>query len=94
MNVVTEYLKSIKHINLLPDSSAAMVAPFGAIQNQKEGGINLNPANLNLQIDRDPNAGMVKPLSPEALQNIHVNGFVPVIINITPVKDPRLLLGL
>jgi hypothetical protein len=60
---------------------------------ENPGGIDLNPANLNLQIKRD-GQGVPLPVNLQDLPNINVNGFVPVIINISPVKSlPALLLG-
>lgn len=57
-----------------------------------KGGIDLNPVNLNLQIKRDGN-GVPLPVEFQDIPNINVNGFVPVIINITPVTNLPLLLG-
>ena len=57
------------------------------------GGIDLNPELLDLQIKRDGN-GVPLPtgMQPvESLQNI--NGFVPVIIQMTPINNLPLLLG-
>ena len=64
-------------------SDKAMLEPVG--------GIDLNPANLNLQIKRDEK-GIPLPLEfqdPQMMQNI--NGFIPVIINITPVTNLPIL---
>ncbi len=54
------------------------------------GGIDLNPENLNMQIKRDGNG---VPLPMQDIQNIEINGFIPIIINITPVYNLPLLLG-
>ena len=56
------------------------------------GGIDLNPANLNLHIKRDGN-GIALPIEFQDVSNINVNGFTPVIINIQPVSNLPLLLG-
>jgi hypothetical protein len=58
----------------------------------RKGGIDLNPANLNLQIKRD-DAGVPLPLQFQDIPNIRINGLVPVIINIVPVADVPMLLG-
>ena len=55
------------------------------------GGIDLNPELLDLKIKRDGNGvplpAVMQPV--ESLQNI--NGFIPVIIQMTPVNMPLLL---
>ena len=58
------------------------------------GGIDFNPALLDLQIERD-GEGVPLPVfdqAPAVLEN--VPGFVPVIIDMTPVPSLPLLLGL
>ena len=47
------------------------------------GGIDMNSTNLDLQIKRD-GRGVPLPLSQQNLDNIHINGLVPVILDITP----------
>lgn len=58
------------------------------------GGINLNPAMLTLEIKRDP-SGAPLPFSaqPQDL-NMKIDGFLPVIIDITPINSLPLLLGI
>lgn len=56
----------------------------------KVGGIDLNPANLNMQIKRDGN-GVVLPLEMQDVENIQVEGFVPVIIEIVPITTLPIL---
>jgi hypothetical protein len=56
------------------------------------GGINLNPELLDLQIKRDGN-GIPLPLNLQPIRQMHIDGFVPVIINITPVVNLPMLLG-
>ncbi|MBF0385154.1 MAG: hypothetical protein HQL27_04715, partial [Candidatus Omnitrophica bacterium] len=56
------------------------------------GGINLNPALLDMIIKRDGN-GVPLPLTPVEIQNLSVDGFLPVIISVTPITDLPLLLG-
>ncbi|MEK7680310.1 MAG: hypothetical protein AAB356_08965, partial [Deltaproteobacteria bacterium] len=57
------------------------------------GGINLDPKLLDLQIKRDGN-GVPLPLPQQPVGEMHIEGFIPIIINITPVTDLPLLLGL
>ncbi len=61
--------------------------PDGAMrvadQNFNKGGIDFNAANLNLQIKRD-GAGVPLPISQQDLENIHIEGLVPIIIDIKP----------
>ena len=51
------------------------------------GGINLNPALLDLQIKRDGN-GVPLPVNQQQLQNIHIEGFMPIIILLEPSSGP------
>jgi len=54
------------------------------------GGINFDPALLDLQIKRDGN-GVPLPLIQQPIENLRINGFLPVIINVSPVSIPFLL---
>ncbi len=58
-----------------------------------KGGIDLNPTMLNMNIQRDGN-GVALPASRQSIENINVRGFIPVIINITPIVNLPLLIGL
>ena len=49
------------------------------------GGIDFNDANLNMQIKRD-GQGMVLPVDQQDLDNIKIDGLVPVILNIQPAS--------
>ena len=57
------------------------------------GGINLNPALLNLQIKRDNN-GIPLPLPQQPVGDMNIEGFLPIIINITPIPSLPMLLGM
>jgi glucose-6-phosphate isomerase len=57
------------------------------------GGIDLNPALLDLQIKRG-SGGVPLPLSMQPMEDMRVDGFLPVIINITPIPNLPMLLGL
>jgi hypothetical protein len=66
----------------------------GADPNKKNvGGIDLNTLNLKLQIKRD-DQGIPLPLQFQDVGNINVEGFVPTIIDITPVTNLPVLMGL
>ena len=58
------------------------------------GGIDLNTQRLNLNIRGDGSAGVPAVDPDELLQYQDVPGFVPVILNITPVNDVPAFLGL
>jgi hypothetical protein len=64
--------------------------------NWKQGGIDLNPAALNLKVMRT-GKGIQVQFDPAEIQRIKtegVSGFTPVIINIMPVKSMLPALGL
>ncbi len=46
-----------------------------------------------LQINRDDH-GVPLPLPQQPIDKIHIDGLIPVIINITPVQNLPILLGL
>jgi len=54
------------------------------------GGIDLNSANLNLQIKRD-GKGVPLPVSQQDLEKIHIDGLVPEIIEIKSAADSTLM---
>jgi len=77
-----------------PPVSNAQLARKPLVQTRREGGINLTPANMNLQtlnggqaIKFHMNAAMLAQLK-------NAPGFMPVIINIQPMTDLRLFLGI
>jgi len=51
-----------------------------------KGGIDLNSAHLNLQIKRD-GKGVPLPINQQDLENIHIDGLVPVILFIQPATN-------
>ena len=73
-------------------ASSPVEADDASIQGRK-GGIDLNPALLDLQIKRDKN-GVPLPLPMQPIQDMHIEGFLPVIINVTPIVNLPLLLGI
>ena len=54
------------------------------------GGIDLNGAHLYLQIKRD-GKGVPLPVNQQNLENIHIDGLIPVILEIKPALDTTLL---
>jgi hypothetical protein len=60
---------------------------------EKPGGIDMNPQWLNLQTE-GMNGDFHFFIDPGELQNMNIEGFSPVIINITPVTNLPLLLGI
>jgi len=61
---------------------------------RKVGGIDLNPALLDLKIKRDGN-GIPLPMPQQSIQELmEIEGFLPVIINVTPIQNLPMLLGL
>jgi hypothetical protein len=64
------------------------------VANKETGGIDLTPANMDLQTQN--NGGEIKfHLNPAQLAQLqNAPGFVPVIINIQPINNLRVFLGL
>lgn len=60
---------------------------------ENPGGIDLDPAMLNLQIRMDEN-GIPLPVNEQPVHLMHIDGFVPVIINVVPVTNMPMLLGI
>lgn len=61
-------------------------------ESKDRGGVDLNPALMDLQILRDGH-GIPLPLNQQPISTMEIRGLVPVIINIVPVNIP-LILGL
>ena len=63
-----------------------------AINADAPGGIDFNPAKINLNIQHGPNQSTVEfPLNNNS---VDFDGLLPVIINVTPLTDLPLFLGL
>ena len=61
----------------------------------KYGGIDLNPANLKIEINKE-NGGLNVEFDPKLLEEIRqqgIRGFIPVIINVQPLKSALPLLS-
>ena len=50
------------------------------------GGIDLNTANLDLQIKHD-GRGLALPAEYQELKSIHINGLSPIIVNVAPITN-------
>jgi hypothetical protein len=76
--------------------NAAQVDAAGktdAVVEADKGGIDLNPAGLNMSIKGDGSAP-VNALDPAMFEELQgAPGFVPVILGITPVGDLPVFLG-
>ncbi|HSV43594.1 MAG TPA: hypothetical protein VLJ10_03480, partial [Candidatus Bathyarchaeia archaeon] len=64
-----------------------------AMLGEEKGGIDLNPALYDLQIKRDGN-GVPLPLPQQPIETMHIDGFTPILIEMTPVQNLPTLLGL
>jgi hypothetical protein len=75
----------------LPDAvRAAFAARHDQALTTDFGGIDFNSANLNLQIKRDGH-GVPLPISQQNLENIHIDGLIPVILDIRPAASGAIL---
>jgi hypothetical protein len=63
-----------------------------AMVGENVGGIDLNPQLLDLQIKRDPH-GVPLPLEQQPILEMKIDGFYPVIMNVTPIPNLPLMLG-
>ena len=61
-------------------------AQFSNDPTNNPGGIDFNAAHLDLQIKRDGN-GIALPLAQQDLDNIYIEGLIPVILSIKPVQS-------
>ncbi|MCA9402642.1 MAG: hypothetical protein KC897_02575, partial [Candidatus Omnitrophica bacterium] len=73
--------------------AAADAAVTAEVKPDTTGGIDLNPRMLDLQIKRD-SEGIPLPVNQQPLENMNVTGFVPLIINVTPMTNLPLLFGM
>ena len=75
--------------------AAAMLAKGDHIDHAtapaEKGGVDFSKVNLNLQIKRDSN-GIPLPIGEQNLQEIHLNGLVPIILNVQPVQPKAISL--
>ncbi len=73
-------------------NSAVLGRASGESDRVPVGGIDLNPKFLDLQIRRD-DRGIPLPLPEQPIKEMRIEGFVPILINTTPVQTLPFLLG-
>ncbi len=92
-----EILKEIAAARMLSSSSPVDGARNAKLASNQTpdvvGGINLDPAFLDLQIKRD-GKGVPLPVLQQPIQNMQIEGFLPIIINVTPIPSLPMLLGM
>ncbi|MBF0483451.1 MAG: UTP--glucose-1-phosphate uridylyltransferase [Candidatus Omnitrophica bacterium] len=88
-------LDDILHGSLIDETAMDQIDKAALTEPTKRstGGIDLDSAMMNLEIKRDNN-GKPLPAFQQPIFNMNIEGFVPVIINITPVTDLPKLLGM
>ncbi len=87
-----QFLLPYRDALIARDTAVQDAAMLGREQSDNVGGIDLNPANLNLRIKRDGD-GQPLPFDAQPIDSINIEGLVPVIINVTPIINLPLLLG-
>jgi hypothetical protein len=83
-------LERLKKLDAVDKAESNAFAP---VSNTQKGGIDLDPALFDMQIKRDGN-GIPLQMDMQPIKDMKIEGFIPVIINITPVTNVRVLLGL
>lgn len=77
--------------DFLTQMQEQLMAEKKELEEWHQGGINLNPELLNMQIKKEPQGGFAAP-NEQPIFNMNIEGLVPVIINITPAKtSPELI---
>jgi len=90
-SVQVQIRRMIRKVNRLENSLGWQKTPYDSAQAAMPGGIDLNSANLNLQIKRD-GRGVPLPLSQQDMAQLStIQGFVPVILEIKPAVDLPIL---
>lgn len=81
-------------VNLPEETSGINIKSEGdqAVLGKEVGGIDFTPNRLDLEIHRDLD-GLPIPLTDHQIQNIQINGLVPVILRIQPVTQLPFLFG-
>ncbi|MCK5581087.1 MAG: AAA family ATPase [Candidatus Omnitrophica bacterium] len=69
------------------------IGSFRGDEEKEIGGIDLSRDALNLEIKRN-SRGIPLPIQMQNIENININGFVPIIINISPIMNFPLFSGL
>ena len=71
----------------------AMLGKNENVKKDPVGGIDMDPTMINLEIKRN-GKGIPMPVPVFPAGNIRIDGLLPVIINIQPVSNLQLLLGM
>lgn len=95
----TGYLKALrllgaKRKNKIKEEAAEFVELFAQEEANEMpfGGIDLNSALLDLQIKRD-GEGVPLPVNLQDFESMNIQGFMPIIINVTPIPNLPMILG-
>jgi len=93
--IITDLESSSDFVKILEGTymDTGFAETVGVNQSSPVGGIDLNPALLDLQIKRDGN-GVPLPINLQPIESMNIEGFFPVIIHITPMSVSPLLMGL
>ncbi|MEI8012058.1 MAG: hypothetical protein WCI27_06200, partial [Candidatus Omnitrophota bacterium] len=67
------------------DKAGTVTLVKNIVDQSDKGGIDFATANLDMQIKRDGN-GVVLPVSQQNLDNVHIDGLVPIILDIQPAS--------
>ncbi len=92
VHAISQAAKSIG-LDHRPDQRGSIMDMAGQNKRSPPGGIDLNPAHFNLQVQGQGTDGAAVP-NEQNLEIIPINGLTPVILQITPVTDLPFLLGL
>lgn len=87
-NVTNTISEQMELIELTGSEDKAML-----VDNENVGGIDLNPILLDLQIIRDDN-GIPLSIENQPIFDMNIQGFLPIIIEVTPVASLPMLLGM
>ncbi len=85
--------KNVEPLPLLKSTKAMQTVDAAVGVTPEEGGINLNPANINLNVTKEGNGVEMPADLPVNVETFSFDGLVPVIINIVPITDLPLFLG-
>ncbi len=84
--------QQIRRSRAIHDQPSISQAEKDNAQSTAPGGIDLNPSMLNMQT-KGTAIRFDQPFDAKNLQNIQINGFRPIIINIQPLTNVPMLLG-
>ncbi len=89
-----EFLRPESGLKKIPSKDSAILTKVSDNDQptQPPGGIDLNPMHLNLEIKRD-SQGVPLPVPLQPIEQMKIEGFVPIIINITPITRLPFFLG-